>query len=133
MQGNHKYDEEGRYAVQLQEEQNGSWTSVKELEINIRELPKLVLPNVFTPYSSPGSNDYYSINGEMSKNIDQISIRIFSKDGELVFESTDLNFQWNGKDRMGNELQAGTYLAIAEAWNSAGDKVNERQSIYLKR
>lgn len=131
--GSYRYSQAGRYTVTLFENSANGQKEIRSWEVIAREKPVIILPNVFTPLSSPGSNDFYRLNQSQSKNIASLNLRIFSKDGELVYESDDPNFSWDGKDRYGNPLSPGMYLAVAEARNAHGDKTIEQQTIYLKR
>ena len=133
LSGNHRYSEANEYTVRLMKVVGSDQEEVSSTSVVTRSLPKIVLPNIFTPYSSPGSNDIYSLDQIASSEIDRIHIRIYSKEGELVFESDSIDFKWDGKDRFGNELKTGTYIAIAEAWNTYGDRSTEQEGIYLKR
>jgi gliding motility-associated-like protein len=74
---------------------NGSLSSTKEPEF----------ANVFTP-NGDGKNDYWfvQIEGEEIYNL-----RIFDVYQNLLFESTNKEDKWDGKDRNGNSVEAGTY------------------------
>jgi len=65
--------------------------------IGIKECPSYIyLPNTITPYLNDGVNDYFQIMGEM-QNIKEIEIYIYDRWGQLVFESKDIHFRWDGK------------------------------------
>ncbi|MEP7320641.1 MAG: PKD domain-containing protein [Saprospiraceae bacterium] len=69
------------------------------------------LPNIFTP-NQDGKND---ILFPIPKSTDQIkSFRIFDRTGEIVFESFDINFGWDGKLK-GKEMANGVYVYLLEA------------------
>lgn len=132
-QGTHTYSEQGEYAVVASWLDHSGERKEKVLEAKVYELPALVLPNVFTPGTSPGLNDYYDIDAASSKNVEGYSIKIYSQDGEILFESNESTRVWDGKDRFGNPMPQGYYLAIVEAWNVLNKRSIKRQSIYLKR
>lgn len=50
-------------------------------------------PNVFTP-NGDGVNDYFTLN---AKNASDFHIAILNRWGNVVFESDEANFKWNGK------------------------------------
>lgn len=128
----HTYQEEGEYQPLIQSAQN--LTDVPELESVKAYLPSvIVLPNIFTPVSSPGLNDFYGIDFEQSSRIADYRLRIYNTGGELLFESNDDETSWDGADRFGNSLPSGSYFAVAEAWNKAGERVVVQQTLYLKR
>ena len=54
----------------------------------------LFIPNVFTP-NGDGKNDFFQIFGNTAA-IRLLHVSIFDRVGELVFESFDVNFKWDG-------------------------------------
>ncbi|ASS50716.1 MAG: hypothetical protein A3D31_14245 [Candidatus Fluviicola riflensis] len=68
-------------------------------------------PNVFTPSVQDNANDEYFIK---CKNIASIHVIIQNTENRLVYETTDLNFRWNGRIN-GTEdfVEKGTYACIA--------------------
>ncbi|MEO5582107.1 MAG: gliding motility-associated C-terminal domain-containing protein, partial [Saprospiraceae bacterium] len=69
------------------------------------------MPNIFTP-NQDGKND---ILFPIPKSTDQIkSFRIFDRTGDMLFESFDLNFGWDGKLK-GKEMANGVYVYLLEA------------------
>ena len=68
-------------------------------------------PNVFTPSVQDDANDEYFIK---CKNIASIHVIIQNTENRLVYETTDLNFRWNGRIN-GTEdfVEKGTYACIA--------------------
>jgi len=71
--------------------------------------PIIYAPNAFTPDSSSGLNDTFTV--FPNPYVTDFQIFIFSRQGEMVFQSTDMNFQWDGTYR-GGLLQMGTYAYI---------------------
>jgi gliding motility-associated-like protein len=65
-------------------------------KVTIQVIPdyELYIPNAFTP-NGDGSNDFFEIFGN-KKTWVEMNIKIFNRWGELVFESSDHNFKWNG-------------------------------------
>lgn len=64
---------------------------VKVYEI-ICELPYVFVPNAFSP-NNDGYNDVLYVRGLF---VEKMIFRVFDRWGELVFESTDVNFGWDG-------------------------------------
>ncbi len=78
-------------------------------------IPKLISPN------GDGRNDrFFFIIPPADAGVQQISLRIYNRDGALQFE--DLSYQnknnpntgWDGVDMNGNDLSAGTYFYLIE-------------------
>ncbi|MDO9187512.1 MAG: gliding motility-associated C-terminal domain-containing protein [Bacteroidia bacterium] len=84
---------------------------------------ELTLPNVFSP-NGDGYNDFFIPIplGEFDiYNIDKFEIKIYSRWGQLLFESTDSAFKWNGNNKGGKPVSDGVYYYIAEI-TSKSDK-----------
>lgn len=66
------------------------------------------IPNVFTP-NGDNSNEYFELMDP--KYISSINVSIFNRWGLKVYESSDVNFKWNGKQNgKGNTCSDGTYF-----------------------
>jgi len=69
-------------------------------------------PSAFSP-NGDGSNDTYSpfyINCE----IEGFAMKVFNRWGRLVFESTDVDYKWEGNDVSGEVLPMGVYVMMVE-------------------
>ena len=67
--------------------------------------PNLVIPNAFSP-NDDGVNDKLCFRGEW---IREFHIAIFSRWGEKVFETYDINECWDGRYE-GKKCQSGVYM-----------------------
>lgn len=65
------------------------------------------IPNVFTP-NGDSVNDNFKFLEEANIN-SSFTIMVFNRWGQIVFESNDLNFRWNGFNKSGEQLQDGVY------------------------
>lgn len=83
--------------------------------INIVEdcQPRIVAPNAFRPNSSDIDNQSFSVYSLFVVQ-DEFEIFIFSRWGEIVYESNDVNFAWNGSmnNRLDQQLPVGTYAYV---------------------
>lgn len=68
------------------------------------------IPQVFSPGRE--RNNTLSVH---YNNVDKFQIKIFNRWGIQVFESTDPDFVWDGKDPSGEYLQSGTYVYVVNA------------------
>ncbi|MEY4658259.1 MAG: hypothetical protein RJB36_25 [Bacteroidota bacterium] len=101
---NHVYDEPGDYLVTLiAADQKGCVDSVSKW---IRIIPEryIYFPNSFTP-DQDNCNEFYF--GQFI-GIQGGQFYLFNRWGELIFESNDLNFKWDGTYQ-GTPVQIGTY------------------------
>lgn len=78
------------------------------------------IPNVFTPgednSSGDGKNDTYYIKDLCP--ITDFRITIFNRWGNIVYESTDYNFHWDGTDDNGKDCSEGVYYYTLHAKRS---------------
>ena len=93
----------GSYHVWIMDE-NGCTDFSDLLNVEMAPLTQLFIPSAFTP-NDDEHNELFVING---KNIDTYNIKIFSRWGELLFESDDIEKYWDGTYNY-NKVNQGTY------------------------
>lgn len=93
-----------------------------ELSAEFTQINKIHVHNVFTP-NSDGFNDTWGILA--ASEIEGIQIRVFSKNGNLLFETENPEVQWDGTSR-GNILPADTYF-----WVLSTKKTGETRKGFL--
>ena len=93
--------------------------------ICVDNCPSYVLPAVFTPDGN-GFNDLF---GPFPyRNVRDIELKIFSRWGQLVFETNDPDIEWNGRtDNTGEELPSGVYFYICKVNEIFLDGVRQRE------
>ncbi len=91
-----------------------------------------VVPNVFSP-NEDGINDEYKLEqGAFDRCLDNLTVKIYNRWGQKVFESDNAQFKWNGRDDSGNELSEGTYFVILQGFYG-GKEVTENFPVTLFR
>ncbi|MBP6810024.1 MAG: gliding motility-associated C-terminal domain-containing protein [Saprospiraceae bacterium] len=78
--------------------------------------PNYELPNAFTP-NGDGANDIYTPFPGW-RFVQSVDMQIFNRWGNLVFQTTDPNISWSGKNEGGNELSEGTYFFVCKVYES---------------
>lgn len=73
---------------------------------------EMKLPNIIT-LNNDGFNDFFE--AEKKTDYSSFEIKIFNRWGEVVYESTDPYFKWDGKNKSGNLVSAGVYYYVANA------------------
>lgn len=68
------------------------------------------VPNAFTP-NGDGNNDTWKFFGNLS-GVKQMNVKVFNRIGEKVFESNDINFEWDGS-YLGKPSPNGVYTYTA--------------------
>ena len=102
---NHVYSDAGSYFVTLiAEDANGCLDSIVK-PITIEEEFYIYIPNTFIPdndrINETFSGSFIGVSG--------INMEIYNRWGELIFESDDINFEWDGLYR-GKMVIPGTYI-----------------------
>jgi len=79
------------------------------------------LPNVFTP-NNDGINDVFKAMPHSLGHLNMFfTIRIFNRWGNQVFESNDMNFEWDGNQSNGQPAPTGTYFWVVELGVPGGE------------
>ena len=106
--------------------------------------PSNYFPNAFSP-NNDGINDYFEykfrvplvddVNEyENSSFVKSINLQIFNKWGNLVFETNDLDFKWDGTILNNGEVcPQGAYVLSYELTGYNGSVISEKGMIYLLR
>ncbi|MFH1321973.1 MAG: gliding motility-associated C-terminal domain-containing protein [Bacteroidota bacterium] len=79
-------------------------------EAEVLQLFSLYIPNTFTP-NGDGLNDMF---GPAGTGISEFQLQIFNRWGEMIFESDNINNQWDGKFR-NRIVQTGAYVYMVYA------------------
>lgn len=119
----HTYGAPGSYLVVMYTEtEHGCWDR-DTLEIGIVEDIKIFVPNAFSP-NGDGRNDCFSIGGTTGDIIDVFQIMVFSRWGELIYEShiSDPDCIWDGKNLAGELVTADSYVFRIFGQNFRGAK-----------
>lgn len=129
----HVFNNEGVFNTILTgETNNGMCTDTASIKI-IAAYPEIdyKFPNVFTP-NGDGSNDGWKFVHQ--ENIESLHIIILNRWGNLVFESDEVNFIWNGQiQNTGADCVDGTYFYKAELKDLKGESYEEHGFIHLIR
>ncbi len=105
-------DSEGIYEVDVTN--SFGCVSRDKTEVKNECIPKIVGPNAFRPTSSQGANKEFSLFTFFIT--DNFHIFIYNRWGEMVFESGDRNFKWNGgyKNLAGQPVPPGMYAYVVK-------------------
>lgn len=89
------------------------------------------VPNIFTP-NSDGDNDFFKLTE--SENIQSLEIVILNRWGNVVYESKEVNFKWNGESRInGAECSDGTYFYKLNLTDLGGNSSEKKGFVQIAR
>jgi gliding motility-associated-like protein len=83
------------------------------------------IPNAFSP-NGDGTNDLFIIKGL----VENTKVMIFDRLGKILFESDNYLNNWDGKDKVGNTLESGTYWYVISV---PGMPSEFKGFVYLKK
>ncbi|MBC8266636.1 MAG: gliding motility-associated C-terminal domain-containing protein, partial [Flavobacteriales bacterium] len=87
------------------------------------------ITNVFSP-NGDGVNDVFAFENH---GMDILSVMIFNRWGQKVFETDVSSAQWDGKNLKGNDELAGTYFYVLKAQGKDGYRYEEKGAVILIR
>lgn len=90
---------------------------------------KLVLSNVFTP-NGDGTNDYLFI---QSEGLLDFSVVVLNQKNQIIYQSTDAKFSWDGKLANGEEVPAANYIYFVTAKSSNGKFIQQSSTLLIQR
>ena len=126
-QVDHVFTKQGEYLVQLKVLREESTVSSSQ-KIEVFGRPELVLPNVFTP-NGDDINDSFTIDQDESKNIESYTLRVFTLDGEQIFQSHSDQISWNGEMPNGAPAPEGKYVVSVKAIGTNGKSLRAQQKV----
>ncbi len=98
----------------------GNDTTIKVF-VQVVDCFQIYMPTAFTP-DGDGLNDEFK--AVYNGNINDFEMMVFTRSGKKVFESSDINFGWDGKIN-GSQIEEGAYFYVIR-YKDATDKVKEQ-------
>lgn len=130
----HLFPKTGTYRVLLTVYNNGGCMDTASAEITETIIPKLAMPDAFTP-NGDGLNDHIA---PIAFGVTKIDFRIYNRWGQMVFRSNDpqitylMNKGWNGTYK-GKPQEMDTYAYTLHAVFNDGKETTKQGSITLIR
>lgn len=125
----HWYQRPGSYMVSLQVTSPTGCRATRRSEVEIFDAPGIAYPSAFSP-NGDGVNDYFSLE---FANLVELEVQIYDRQGNLVFQSRQPDFRWEGHDFEGQALPAGVYVCAISGKDESGHTVKERGTLTLIR
>jgi gliding motility-associated-like protein len=102
--------------------------SLPSNQICVDNCPFYELPNIFTPNGDNMNDLFVPLDG--SKYVGYINIRIYNRWGQIVFQTTNPEILWDGKDyESGEDCLEGTYYYVCDVYEMylEGQKVSTKK------
>ena len=114
----HAYDIYGKYTVTLIASTNYNCADTISKDIYVKSSPLYWFPNVFTPGSTNGVNDYFGLTTPNA--VSKFHMVIYNMWGQILFQTNDVTERWDGT--YNNELcPIGTYIYHANFLSPEGE------------
>jgi hypothetical protein len=91
--------------------------------------PKIKLPNVFTP-NNDGQNDWLEIDWN-GLAVSDFSLVVINQNNQVVYRSSEPNFNWNGTDIGGEKLAPGFFIYFVTGQIN-GEKWQQSSSLQIQ-
>ncbi|MCB9224541.1 MAG: gliding motility-associated C-terminal domain-containing protein [Crocinitomicaceae bacterium] len=111
----------GQYTVTLLAGSNGGCSDQISIIVHIKDVVIFYIPNTFTPDGNDVNNEFTPV---FTSGVDiyDYHLTIFNRWGEIVFESYNLAYGWNGHYGDGGLVDDGTYVWQVEFGETMTDK-----------
>ena len=126
----HTFEKQGVYNIELTVTNELGQSSTTTKTITILSTSNISnIPNIFTP-NNDNINDLFIIKHE---NIKSFNLYIYSKKGELIYETNDIYKGWNGNTQYEEKSKSGDYIYIIKASGIDGKIFEEKGVVKLAR
>ncbi len=103
-------------------------TISQEITVEVLIRNQVAMPNAFTP-NGDGINDLFRMS---QVNIASVNCAVFNRWGQVVFQSNDLDFAWDGSFK-GEDLDVGVYVYFMEVVFEDGETLLKKGNVSLIR
>lgn len=108
---------------------SGTCVATATVEILVEDGFTLEIPNVFTP-NDDKSNDIFKIK---STGVKEISLQIFNRWGQKLYEFSGPKASWDGITPNGVKVPEGTYFYFVKATGFDGQEIEKHGTVNLFR
>lgn len=125
----HRYTQPGAYRVRAFLHYAHGCEITLQSQVHIMAPPVVALPSSFSP-NGDGFNDTFALEHVRVKNL---WLRIFDRRGQLVFETRDPAFVWDGRGLTGRLVPEGLYVCLIEGRDPSGQPIEQRETLTIIR
>ncbi len=125
----HEYQFPGIYKISVEVVDVYGCEYSLEQAIEVRKDVRVLVPSAFSP-NGDGVNDEFFIGHRL---LSQFVIKIYNRKGNLIYESIDPDFKWDGTSEKDNSIMEGIYVFRLEALDVTGTQISKEGTITLIR
>ncbi|GAB4425350.1 MAG: hypothetical protein OHK0039_43060 [Bacteroidia bacterium] len=123
----HEYQYPGRYAVTVDvTDVNGCQRTLTKT-VEVRQVIGISVPSAFSP-NGDEINDRLTIG---HYNISTFQMSVFNRWGQIIYETDNLDFAWDGTTIQGKPAREGVYVYVLKAVDFQGNVINESRTITI--
>jgi gliding motility-associated-like protein len=122
--------EEGAIATETEEQVVEEEEEVVEevVEETQKEVVEFNLPNIFSPNGDRNNDELFIT----SKGIESLSISVYDQNGNVVYQSNDVNFKWDGRNIYSGELVSeGIHMYVLNMVDINGETHKKSQNLMV--
>lgn len=125
----HEYKYPGKFLVTLKTvDSNGCELTVTKV-VEVIKLVNISVPSAFSP-NGDGFNDFYSIG---HYKLSEFYFQVFNRWGQMVYETDNPDFKWNGRTLDGKMATEGVYVYVLRALDFEGIKIDQTRTITVTK
>jgi gliding motility-associated-like protein len=125
----HEYQYPGRYEVSVKVVDRFGCETLLSTVVEVKEYITLYVPSGFSP-NGDGINDVLYIGHKL---LNQFQFNVFNRWGQLVYQTDNSDFAWDGYDLNGQKLAEGVYAFHARGIDIHGNLVEKTGTITIFR
>ena len=128
-QAAHEYQYPGKYTINLSVIDINGCEYELTSQIEVKKIVFIHMPTGFSP-NGDGYNDELFIGHKLLR---QFQLKVFNRQGRLVYETLNPDFRWNGKSLSGQDLQEGVYVYAIRAVDITGVFIEDVGTVTVLR
>ncbi|MFN0203669.1 MAG: PKD domain-containing protein [Bacteroidia bacterium] len=125
----HEYQYPGRYTIDVKTIDIYGCLQELSKQVEVAQVMGYFVPSAFSP-NGDGINDEFKIN---YYNLANFLIQVYDRWGKVVYESSDPNFRWTGKDKKGKDLPEGVYIVRTKGNTAVGKQIDQTTTVTIVR
>jgi len=94
--------------------------------ICVDNCPAYLLPNTFTP-NGDGANEFFT--PIVNRFVESVDFKVFNRWGNLLWETSDHEINWDGKDTTGKTVDDGVYYYSCDVFEKTVNGTIEQRDV----